>query len=49
MGVFLDNKHELMPQKCEIAVHGDIASSSRAMLGLQNHDRAVERATFLEF
>jgi hypothetical protein len=49
MGVFLDNKHELIPQKCETAVHDNIASWSQAVLELQNHDRAVATATFLEF
>jgi len=48
MGVYLDNKHELIPQKCETAVH-DIASLGRAVLWLQNHDRVVKTATFLEF
>jgi len=49
MGVFLDNKYELIPQKCETAVHDDIASLGRAVLGLQNHNRVVKTATFLEF
>jgi len=49
MGVFLDNKHELIPQKCETATHDDIASLGRAVLGLQNQDRVVKTATFLEF
>jgi len=46
MGVFLDNKHELIPQKCGTAVHDDIASLGRALLGPQNHDRVVKTATF---
>jgi hypothetical protein len=49
MGVFLDNKRELISQKCETAVHDDIASFGRAVLGLHNHDRVVKTATFLEF